>query len=106
MQAFSEVPQIVQIGIIYLWAMALAEPFMCLAIIAGGALRGAGDTRPALYHTLIAQWLVRLPAGYLLAFHLGYDIDGLWAALVVFSALQGYLTTMKFKKGEWQDREI
>ena len=106
MQSFTEVPQIVQIGIIYLWAMALAEPFMCLAIIAGGALRGAGDTRPALYHTLIAQWLVRLPAGYVLAFHLGYGIDGLWAALVVFSALQGYLTTMKFKKGEWQDREI
>jgi putative MATE family efflux protein len=106
MTRFTDVPQVVHIGIVYLCAMALAEPFMCLSIIAGGALRGAGDTRPALYHTLIAQWLIRLPVGYVLAFHLGYDIDGLWAALVVFSALQGYLTLMKFKKGEWKDREI
>ena len=79
---------------------------MCLAIVAGGGLRGAGDTRPALYYTLIAQWLIRLPVGYALAFYLGWDINGLWAALVVFSALQGWLTVWKFKKGEWKERKI
>ena len=106
MGLFTTAPDVIQIGVIYLYAMVLAEPFMCLAITAGGGLRGAGDTRPGLYYTLIAQWLIRLPAGYLLAFHLGWDINGLWAALVVFSALQGFLTVRKFKKGEWKERRI
>ena len=106
MGLFTAAPDVIQIGVIYLYAMVLAEPFMCLAVTAGGGLRGAGDTRPALYYTLIAQWLIRLPAGYLLAFHLGWDINGLWAALVVFSALQGFLTVWKFKKGEWKERRI
>ena len=106
MGLFTTAPDVIQIGVIYLYAMVLSEPFMCLAITAGGGLRGAGDTRPGLYYTLIAQWLIRLPVGYLLAFHLGWDIHGLWAALVVFSALQGFLTVWKFKKGEWKERRI
>lgn len=103
---FTDVPEVIRIGVVYFYAMALAEPFMCLAIAAGGGLRGAGDTKPALYYTLIAQWLIRLPVGYALAFLLGFDIQGLWAALVVFSALQGLLTVRKFGRGEWREREI
>ena len=79
---------------------------MCAAITSGGGLRGAGDTLPGLYYTLIAQWLIRLPVAYLLAFTLGYDIIGIWAALVIFSALQGALTVWKFGKGEWKQRKI
>ena len=55
MALFTDVPEVIAIGVIYLWAVALAEPFMCLGITAGGALRGAGDTKPTLYYTIIAQ---------------------------------------------------
>ena len=103
---FTDAPEVIQVGVIYFYAMVLAEPFMCLSIAAGGALRGAGDTRPGLYYTLISQWLIRLPVGYVLAFHFGYDINGLWAALVLFSALQGYLTARKFGKGEWKEMVV
>ena len=103
---FTDAPDVIQVGVVYFYAMAMAEPFMCMAITAGGGLRGAGDTRPGLYYTLVSQWLIRLPVGYFLAFHLGYDITGLWAALVLFSALQGFLTMRKFAKGEWKEREI
>ena len=71
-----------------------------------GGLRGAGDTKPALYYTIIAQWIVRLPVGYALAFSLGYDVDGLWLSLVAFSALQGWLTLRKFAQGEWKERSL
>jgi len=103
---FTDAPEVIQVGVVYFYAMALAEPFQCLAIAAGGALRGAGNTRPGLYYTLIAQWLIRLPVGYVLAFHLGYDIDGLWATLVIFSALQGYLTMRKFGQGKWKEMVV
>ena len=60
---------------------------------------------PALYYTIISQWLVRLPTGYALAFWLGWDIHGLWVALVAFSVLQALLTVRKFAEGSWQTRQ-
>jgi len=103
---FTDSDDVIDIGINYLYAIALAEPFMCVAIISGGALRGAGDTMSALYYTIVSQWLIRLPAAYILAFTLGYDIYGVWAALVVFSALQGLLTVRKYASGDWKCRTI
>ena len=69
-------------------------------------MRGAGDTKPALYYTIVGQWLVRLPVGYALAFYWDYDIEGLWISLVAFSALQGWLTARKFALNEWKERTI
>jgi putative MATE family efflux protein len=106
LQFFTDAPDVIQMGIIYLYAIVLAEPFMCAAMVSGGALRGAGDTMPALYYTLISQWIIRLPAAAFLAFYMGYDINGIWASLVIFSVLQGYLTVRKFAQGEWKTREI
>jgi len=106
MAIFTDAPEVIAIGIPYILAIALAEPFMCAAIVSGGSLRGAGDTVPALIYTLVSQWLIRLPAAYLLAFTLGYDVYGIWAALVIFSALQGVLTVRKYATGEWKLREI
>jgi MATE family multidrug resistance protein len=79
---------------------------MCLSITAGGAMRGAGDTKPTLYYTIIAQWLVRLPVGYLLAFSVGLQEQGLWIALVLLSIVQGLLTWRKYRQGLWLDRVI
>ncbi len=76
MKVFTSDAEVIAVGVVYIWAVALAEPFMCSSITSGGALRAAGDTMPALYYTLISQWLVRLPAAYILAFPLGYDVNG------------------------------
>ena len=106
MSIFSSDPAVLVVGIVYLWAIAAAEPFLCGAIVGDGALRAAGDTMPPLYYTLIAQWLVRLPAAYILAFPLGYGVNGIWIALVIFSAAQAILTIRKLARGDWKSRRI
>lgn len=106
MEVFTDASAVIEVGVAYLWAVALAEPFMCLGITAGGGLRGAGDTKPALYYTIISQWIVRIPVGWLLAFRLGLDEDGLWIALVLLSVVQGLLTWRKFRTGEWKERQL
>ena len=106
MHLFTTEVEVVRIGVAYLWAICLAEPFMALAIASGGGLRGAGDTKPALNYTLIAQWLVRLPASYLLAFALGLDTDGLWIGLVIVSAVQGALTVRRYAGGAWKAMKV
>ena len=106
MASFTDAPEVIQIGVYYLIAVAIAEPFMCLAVSTGGGLRGAGDTRPGFHYTVISQWLVRLPVAYLLAFPLGFDTNGLWASLVIYCVVQGFLTMFKFGKGEWKTRKL
>ena len=105
-ELFTQETEVLHIGVAFLWAICLAEPFMALAIVSGGGLRGAGDTRPALNYTLISQWLVRLPVSYVLAFTLGLDTNGLWIGLVVFSVVQGILTVRRFAGGAWKSMRV
>ncbi len=106
MRLFTDATDVIDIGVVYLLAMVLAEPFLTAAETSGGGLRGAGDTMPPMYYTLISQWFVRLPVAYVLAFTLGYGINGIWTALVVYATLQGVLTVRKFGKGEWKTKVI
>ena len=106
MEIFTDGPEVIAVGVVYLYAMALAEPLMTTAITSEASLRAAGNTIPALYYTLIAQWLVRIPLAWVLAFTMGLDVYGIWYALVIFSGVQGVLTLRKFAKGEWKTRKL
>jgi multidrug resistance protein, MATE family len=50
--------------------------------IAGGALRGAADTRAAMIANILGFWAVGLPLGLFLAFRAGMGPAGLWWGLV------------------------
>lgn len=106
MGLFTDVPEVIDVGVTYLLVMVVAEPFICASNTSGGGLRGAGDTMPPMYYTLISQWLVRLPVAYVLAFTFGFGINGIWAALVVYGVLQGVLTVRKFASGTWKTKVI
>ncbi|HEX8169337.1 MAG TPA: MATE family efflux transporter [Thermoanaerobaculia bacterium] len=49
--------------------------------VAAGILRGAGDTRFALYANLVGHWLIGLPIALVLGFHEHLGIIGLWWGL-------------------------
>ncbi len=51
--------------------------------VAGGALRGAADTRAAMVANILGFWIVGLPIGLTLAFRAGLGPRGLWWGLVV-----------------------
>jgi putative MATE family efflux protein len=106
MGIFTDEVAVIAVGIPYLYAIAIAEPFMCSAIATQGSLRAAGDTISPLIYTIVSQWLIQLPVAYLLAFTLGWDTNGIWLALVIFSAMQGFLTVRKFAQGEWRHRKL
>lgn len=50
--------------------------------VAGGALRGAADTRAAMLANILGFWAVGLPIGLTLAFRFGMGPRGLWWGLV------------------------
>jgi multidrug resistance protein, MATE family len=51
--------------------------------VAGGALRGAGDTRFASWANVVCHWGIGLPLAALFGLHLGYGAVGLWWGLCI-----------------------
>ena len=86
-----------------LFALAAAfQLFDALQIVAGGALRGAGDTRwPFLAQTLLA-WLLRLPLVWLFAFALEGGVVGAWYAEFGFVLALAAVLGWRLRSGAWQ----
>jgi MATE family multidrug resistance protein len=96
--------------------LALARPLLALGaafqlfdalqIVAGGALRGAGDTRwPFLVQTTLA-WVLRLPLAWLFAITLGYGVVGAWYAEFAFILSLAVALLWRFRAGVWKDVRI
>ncbi len=80
--------------------------FDAVQIVAGGALRGAGDTRwPFLVQTSLA-WLLRLPLAWLFAVTLRGGVVGAWYAEFVFICALAAALMRRFAKGAWKNMQI
>jgi putative MATE family efflux protein len=91
----------VEFTVSYLKVNALAEPFLALAMILGGALQGAGDTRSAMWISLFCNWLIRLPILFLLALKLNFGPLGAWIAMASSIMIMGLLMTWRYQSGQW-----
>lgn len=49
-------------------------------IVLANALRGLSDVKPIMWISFITNFLIAIPAGYLLGFPLGMGISGIWLA--------------------------
>jgi len=80
-RAFTDDPDVLAIGVRLLFVAAFFQLFDGLQGVTTGALRGLSDTRTAMLWNLAGHWLVGLPLGYLLCFHWGRGVVGLWWGL-------------------------
>jgi MATE family multidrug resistance protein len=81
MRAFTDDPAVIQLGIGLLFVAAVFQLFDGLQGVTTGALRGLADTHTAMMWNLAGHWIIGLPFGYLLCFHRGYGVVGLWWGL-------------------------
>ena len=58
-------------------------------VVAGGVLRGLGDTRAPMVANLLGYWVVGIPVSIYLGFHAGMGPAGLWWGLVLGLGLVG-----------------
>jgi len=72
---------VIAAGAVLLRIAALFQLFDGLQVVAGGALRGLGDTRTPMLAHLAGYWGVCLPVAYLLCFRLGWGAAGIWVGL-------------------------
>ncbi len=83
----------------YLLAAGAAfQLFDGIQTVATGALRGAGDTRTPMLCHLIAYWVIGLPLGAWLCFHLGWGAFGLWSGLSLALILIGIVLLVTWRR--------
>lgn len=75
----------------YLRVNALAEPFVAMGMILGGALRGAGDMLSPALVTIFSIWVVRIPLAYWLCIIKHHDAIAAWWAMAISNIIGGIL---------------
>jgi putative MATE family efflux protein len=75
---FSEDARVIAIGRSTVPVLAVAQPFMAVAIVLAQSLRGAGRTKQALGVSLVGAVFVRLSATWGFAFGAGLGLVGVW----------------------------
>ena len=86
--------------------VALYSVFDAMNIIFSGALKGAGDTRFAMWASIIVAWIFFVPPVYLIieVFEKGVLMAWGWATLYII--LIGSVFCWRFRKGKWKEIDL
>ena len=95
---FSRSNEILNLANKLLLVAALFQLSDAVQVIAAGALRGAGVTKPAFYSNLIGHYLFGLPIGLFLAFRFDFGAVGLWWGLSGGLTLVAIILLVVFKQ--------
>ncbi len=102
MRVFSDDPEVLALSRPLLLLGAFFQIVDAIGIIAGGSLRGGGDTRwPFLVHATLA-WAARLPFVWVLAIWLEGGVFGAWLGELGYITLLGLAFVLRFRAGTWR----
>jgi putative MATE family efflux protein len=80
--------------------------FSSLGGIAGAAMAGAGDTRPIMVISVLANWILKLPLAWALALPFGMGVDGIWQAMFYSLVFEGTAMLYWYRKGNWKTKKV
>ncbi|MFD2581863.1 MATE family efflux transporter [Pedobacter vanadiisoli] len=66
-------------------------------VVGLGVLRGMGDVNIPTIITFLAYWVVGIPIGYLLGFHFGLGVNGIWYGLTLGLLTASILLFLRFQ---------
>jgi putative MATE family efflux protein len=70
------------------------------------AFNGAGDTVTPTFINLIGFWLCEIPLAWMLAYHVGWGVRGVFAAIPISEAFITLMGLAMFMRGGWKRRAI
>ena len=103
---FLDDPAVVADAVAFIRVLAVCQPLMAVDFVMGGALRGAGDTRFPLFTALVAFWVCRLGAAWLVTHVLRLDLDWLWRVVILDFAARAALKSWRFRAGAWKTMHV
>lgn len=112
LRLFSDDPQVISIGYGMMSILAVGYIAMSQTQVYSGILRGAGDTLPSLYISIITTVIMRVPLAYLLTYLTRSEEwpHGspymLSLSLVITWIVGAILNYLWYKYGSWRDKRI
>lgn len=103
---FTDEPIVIEAGAQVLRIMAFAQPFMAVARVAAGALRGAGDTKYVMFGTGISIWVARLSLAFFCVKVLDWGLVGAWIGMFADQATRAVLFGIRYYAGNWQHIQV
>ena len=85
---------------------AFVQPAQSTAFIMAGALRGAGDTKWALYASALGIWVLRLGLALVLVKSFGMGLLGAWIAMGADQIGRAFLIQWRFNTGRWKHHTV
>lgn len=104
--AKEEIPGLREQITVLLRFVAIYSFFDAMAIVFGAAVRGAGDTRFALWFSMLGSWLLMVLPTYILWRNYGGSLMGSWWACSVFVIVQGLGFMWRFHAGHWKTMSV
>ena len=101
---FTKDAAVIELGSRVLRIVAFAEPLFGASIVAGGALRGAGDARVPFLLNLCSMWGVRITLSLLLSGSLG--LVGVWIAMAAELCVRGTIFAIRLYRGKWLEIDL
>jgi putative MATE family efflux protein len=99
-------PETVAAGAWFLRWLAPAMLFASAGDLSRAALNGAGDTIPSMAAAIIAQWILKLPLAWLMAFKFNMGLAGIWQANAIAFMLEGLILIFWYSRGKWKQHKI
>ena len=104
MGIFTSDPEVVRIGSRYLFIVGSFYILFSVMFINNGVVRGAGDVMIPMANTLLAMWLIRIPAAYFLSSFLGSD--GIWWSIPSGWLVGAVFSSWYYRTGRWKRKAI
>ncbi|MBQ3743271.1 MAG: MATE family efflux transporter [Bacteroidales bacterium] len=104
MRLLSADPDVVALGARCLRLEAFAEAGYAVAIVANGALVGAGDTKVPAALNLISVWIVRIGLALVLTPRLG--LMGYWIAMCIELNVRGLFYLLRVHGNRWMEHNL
>jgi len=96
-------PVVLATGVAYFHINTVVLPLAAIAMVANGALRGAGDSLPGMISTMITRGLIVVTLAWFLAFPMGLGSIGVWIALAVGIVLDALYMWIRWQRDSWID---
>ncbi len=94
LQLFTIDPEVITLALTITTWCALFQVVDGIQVVAGGALRGIGDTKSSFYTNLISFYIIGLPAAIYLCFEKELALVGLWIGLALSLGFVAILNTL------------
>jgi putative MATE family efflux protein len=99
-------PATIAHGVEYLRVRSVEFAFIGVTQVMLGAFRGAGNTKTAMFISIITLWVGRVGTMSLLIFGLGWGASGIWVGMAIGNIVGAILGVLWFLRGTWKERYI